>query len=43
MYWQPLGAICWVKDGMQNLRVGLAAKLSLAERRWVQLSEIPER
>jgi myo-inositol 2-dehydrogenase/D-chiro-inositol 1-dehydrogenase len=29
------------EDGLQNLRVGLAAKLSLAERRRVQLSEIP--
>jgi len=29
------------EDGMQNLRVGLAAKRSLAERRPVKLSEIP--
>ncbi len=29
------------EDGLQDLRVGLAAKLSLAERRPVKLSEIP--
>jgi myo-inositol 2-dehydrogenase/D-chiro-inositol 1-dehydrogenase len=29
------------EDGLQNLRVGLAAKISLAERRPVMLSEIP--
>ncbi|HUT51880.1 MAG TPA: inositol 2-dehydrogenase [bacterium] len=29
------------EDGLQNLRVGLAAKLSLAQRRPVKLSEIP--
>jgi myo-inositol 2-dehydrogenase/D-chiro-inositol 1-dehydrogenase len=31
------------EDGLQNLRVGLAAKLSLAERRRVRLSEIPDK
>jgi len=29
------------EDGLQDLRVGLAAKLSLAEKRPVKLSEIP--
>jgi myo-inositol 2-dehydrogenase / D-chiro-inositol 1-dehydrogenase len=31
------------EDGMQDLRVGLAAKLSLAEHRPVKLTEIPSR